>query len=125
MLAEILCTAVHLPACLQPVPSKVHALCREWHRKRLAKRLLAANNVDTMEEAFLTKLKSRCGAQFTQKMEGMCIDLKTAQQKQTEFHAWQEKPDNVRACALLWLAVGWLCQDWDLAVLVLWCCLCA
>jgi hypothetical protein len=61
---------------------------REFHRKKLSKRLLNSGNVDNMEETFLQRLKSQWGAQFTQKMEGMCSDLSTARVKQQEFSDW-------------------------------------
>jgi hypothetical protein len=63
-------------------------VCREFHRKKLSKRLLNAGSVDNMEETFLQRLKSQWGAQFTQKMEGMCSDLNTARVKQQEFTEW-------------------------------------
>ena len=67
---------------------QVHGTCREWHAKRLARRLLNAGTVENLEESFLQRLKAQCGAQFTQKMEGMCSDLKIARSKQEEFLQW-------------------------------------
>ena len=76
---------------------------REWHRKRLAKRLLAVGSVDNLEQNFLQRLKGQCGAQFTQKMEGMCNDLQTARQKQQEYAGWREgkvrRPHHARPLA--------------------------
>lgn len=62
--------------------------CREFHRKKLAKRLLSAGQVDNAEESFLQRLKSQYGAQFISKMEGMCSDLNTARAKQQDFTTW-------------------------------------
>jgi cullin 1 len=61
---------------------------REFHRKKLARRLLNAGQVEQQEQSFLQRLKQQCGAQFTQKMEGMNNDLTTARDKQAEFEQW-------------------------------------
>jgi cullin 1 len=43
---------------------------------RLARRLLNLRSAsDDMERLMISKLKSKCGAQFTAKMEGMLNDL--------------------------------------------------
>lgn len=70
-------------------------VCREFHRKKLARRLLNAGQVEQQEQTFLQRLKQQCGAQFTQKMEGMNNDLATARDKQSEFERWT---DEVRRC---------------------------
>jgi cullin 1 len=45
-------------------------------RYRLARRLLNLRSAsDDMERLMISKLKSKCGAQFTAKMEGMLNDL--------------------------------------------------
>lgn len=62
--------------------------CSEFHRKKLARRLLNAGQVEQQEQTFLSRLKQQCGAQFTQKMEGMNNDLATAREKQAEFQTW-------------------------------------
>lgn len=64
------------------------SVCSEFHRKKLARRLLNAGQVEQQEQTFLSRLKQQCGAQFTQKMEGMNNDLATAREKQSEFEAW-------------------------------------
>jgi hypothetical protein len=90
---DLYCLAMHQTerAEVQSAP-----LCREWHRKRLSKRLLNAGTVETLEESFLQRLKAQCGAQFTQKMEGMCNDLNTARQKQQQFQLWQQRQVQLR-----------------------------
>ena len=54
------------------------------YRKQLSKRLLNQRSAsDDAERSLLLKLKLRCGAMFTGKMEGMMADLRvgTAHQK--------------------------------------------
>lgn len=65
-------------------------VCREFHRKKLARRLLNAGQVEQQEQTFLQRLKQQCGAQFTQKMEGMNNDLATARDKQSDFEKWMQ-----------------------------------
>lgn len=65
--------------------------CREFHRKKLARRLLNTGQVEQQEQTFLQRLKQQCGAQFTQKMEGMNNDLATARDKQSEFEKWMQR----------------------------------
>jgi cullin 1 len=51
-------------------------LFEEIYRNLLAKRLLNDRSAsDDAEKSMISKLKLRCGAQFTQKMEGMISDL--------------------------------------------------
>ena len=48
----------------------------EFYKKQLAKRLLLArSSSDDAERAMIAKLKLRCGAQFTSKLEGMVTDM--------------------------------------------------
>ena len=54
-------------------------LFSEIYRNQLAKRLLnQRSKSDDAERSMISKLKLRCGAQFTGKMEGMVTDLRTA-----------------------------------------------
>jgi len=64
-------------------------LFSEFYRKLLAKRLLMQNSdsVDT-EKSIIGKLKLKCGAQYTSKLEGMIVDMRTAQDHAQEFHAF-------------------------------------
>merc|ERR1719197_1425328 len=49
----------------------------EFYKKQLAKRLLLArSSSDDAERSMIGKLKLRCGAQFTSKLEGMVTDMK-------------------------------------------------
>jgi hypothetical protein len=58
--------------CLEP-PSLVRAAAsRNLFAKRLLNQRSASNDA---ERSMLSKLKLRCGAQFTGKMEGMLSDL--------------------------------------------------
>lgn len=61
-------------------------LFSEIYRNQLAKRLLNnKSSSDDAERAMITKLKARCGAQFTSKMEGMVKDLLTGETMQQKF----------------------------------------
>lgn len=54
----------------------------EFYRKKLARRLLQDRSTsEEHERLVLTTLKEQCGAQFTQKMEGMVKDLQLARDK--------------------------------------------
>jgi cullin 1 len=64
-------------------------LFSEFYRKRLSKRLLFDQSAnDDHERSILTKLKQQCGAQFTNKMEGMVTDLQLARDNQAAFEQW-------------------------------------
>uniref|UniRef100_I2CQT5 Cullin 1 n=2 Tax=Nannochloropsis gaditana TaxID=72520 RepID=I2CQT5_NANGC len=61
-------------------------LFAEIYRNQLAKRLLnARSSSDDWEKLMIGKLKHRCGAQFTGKMEGMLNDLAVGADHQKEF----------------------------------------
>lgn len=61
-------------------------LFAEIYRNQLAKRLLnARSSSDDWEKLMIGKLKHRCGAQFTGKMEGMLNDLAVGVDHQKEF----------------------------------------
>jgi len=56
------------------------------YRNQLAKRLLMGRSAsDDTERSMIAKLKSRCGAQFTSKMEGMIKDLFTGNDLKKAF----------------------------------------
>ena len=58
----------------------------EFYKKQLAKRLLLArSSSDDAERAMIAKLKLRCGAQFTSKLEGMVTDMNLSSDMQTAF----------------------------------------
>merc|ERR1719502_333494 len=81
---EILEKAVQLFAYLQDKD-----LFAEIYRNQLAKRLLNnRSESDDMERTMIGKLKMRCGAQFTSKMEGMLNDLAVGLDHQNEFETY-------------------------------------
>uniref|UniRef100_A0A6A7G4K3 Cullin-1-like isoform 1 n=1 Tax=Hirondellea gigas TaxID=1518452 RepID=A0A6A7G4K3_9CRUS len=58
----------------------------EFYRKLLAKRLLMARSAnEDAEKSMIGKLKIRCGAQFTSKLEGMINDMKSASEHRNMF----------------------------------------
>lgn len=58
----------------------------EFYKKQLAKRLLLArSSSDDAERSMIAKLKLRCGAQFTSKLEGMVTDMNLSSDMQTAF----------------------------------------
>ena len=60
----------------------------EIYRNQLAKRLLNQRSAsDEHEKLMITKLKQRCGSQFTSKMEGMLSDLSIGVDHEKEFKA--------------------------------------
>lgn len=57
------------------------------YRNQLAKRILnQRSNSDDLERLMVSKLKLRCGSQFTGKMEGMLNDLAVASEHQVCIH---------------------------------------
>ncbi|CAD7938152.1 unnamed protein product [Amoebophrya sp. A25] len=61
----------------------------EIYRNQLAKRLLEECSAsEDAERSFISKLKMKCGAQFTSKMEGMLNDLKLATDENQSFDTW-------------------------------------
>jgi cullin 1 len=61
----------------------------EIYRNQLAKRLLNARSAsDDAERSMVSKLKLKCGVQFTGKMEGMMMDLVLGGDVQRKFTAW-------------------------------------
>ncbi|XP_039021349.1 cullin-1-like [Hibiscus syriacus] len=66
----------------------------EFYRKKLARRLLFDRSTnDHHERSILSKLKQRCGALFTMKMEGMVTDVVLAKENQISFHEYLRNPD--------------------------------
>jgi len=58
----------------------------EFYKKQLAKRLLLARSAsDDAERSMIAKLKLRCGAQFTSKLEGMVTDMNLSSDMGTAF----------------------------------------
>ncbi len=64
----------------------VQDMFAEFYRKQLAKRLLLNRSAsDDDERSLITKLKYRCGAQFTSKLEGMLTDINVSRDSQNQF----------------------------------------
>jgi cullin 1 len=58
----------------------------EFYKKQLSKRLLLQrSSSDDAERSMIEKLKLRCGAQFTSKLEGMCVDMNLSNDIQSDF----------------------------------------
>jgi cullin 1 len=61
----------------------------EFYRKHLSKRLLLGRSAsEEAEKAMIGKLKLKCGAQFTSKLEGMLNDMLNAADHHASFQAW-------------------------------------
>eukprot|EP01029_Cantina_marsupialis_P015770 TRINITY_DN3465_c0_g1_i1.p1 TRINITY_DN3465_c0_g1~~TRINITY_DN3465_c0_g1_i1.p1 ORF type:complete len:746 (+),score=181.81 TRINITY_DN3465_c0_g1_i1:266-2503(+) len=68
----------------------------EIYRNMLSRRLLRKQYASLdLERLFISKLKTRCGAQFTSAMEGMLTDLQVTLEIQRCFEEWLKK-ENVR-----------------------------
>ena len=69
-------------------------LFAEIYRNQLAKRLLEELSASNeAERGMVSKLKMRCGAQFTSKMEGMLNDLNQATEHNRNFDEWCTEND--------------------------------
>jgi len=72
-------------------------LFAEIYRNQLSKRLLYDKSAsDDAEKSMIAKLKLKCGAQFTSKLEGMISDLTLATDLQKEFRDHCEHLDEGR-----------------------------
>merc|ERR1712039_942790 len=61
-------------------------LFAEIYRNQLSKRLLYETSAsEDAEKSMIAKLKMKCGAQFTSKLEGMINDLSLASDLQKDF----------------------------------------
>uniref|UniRef100_A0A0G4FCL8 Cullin family profile domain-containing protein n=1 Tax=Chromera velia CCMP2878 TaxID=1169474 RepID=A0A0G4FCL8_9ALVE len=70
----------------------------EIYRGQLAKRMLYEMSAsDDAEKSMIAKLKLKCGAQFTSKLEGMVNDLQLAGDLQKEFDEHTQKMENPKA----------------------------
>mmetsp|Transcript_8191 Transcript_8191/g.26036 ORF Transcript_8191/g.26036 Transcript_8191/m.26036 type:complete len:758 (+) Transcript_8191:55-2328(+) len=74
-------------------------LFAEIYRNQLSKRLLYETSAsDDAEKSMIQKLKMKCGAQFTSKLEGMITDLTLASEFQRDFREHCEQlPDGKTA----------------------------
>lgn len=72
-------------------------LFAEIYRNQLAKRLLNQRcSSDDMERLMIGKLKLKCGAQFTSKMEGMVNDLALSSDHQGDFEKFLRESERSR-----------------------------
>jgi len=81
----------------------------EFYRKQLAKRLLLNRSAsDDDERSLITKLKYRCGAQFTSKLEGMLTDMNVSKDTQTNFQGFLNSSESALGmdCAVTVLTTG-------------------
>lgn len=61
----------------------------EIYRNHLAKRLLNGRSASAdAERSMISKLKLRCGAQYTSKLEGMMSDLQVGLDQARDYRAW-------------------------------------
>lgn len=59
----------------------------KYYKQHLAKRLLSGRTVsDDAERSLIVKLKTECGYQFTSKLEGMFLDMKTSRDTMQGFN---------------------------------------
>lgn len=67
---------------------------QEFYRRQLSKRLLVSSkaNYDT-ERSLIAKLKMRCGASFTSKLEGMIKDKSLSEDLQNAFQEYLKSKD--------------------------------
>ena len=64
----------------------------EFYRQRLSRRLLNANSSgEDAEKSMLSRLKQQCGANFTNKMEGMVTDIIGSREQEQDFKLWMER----------------------------------
>ncbi|KAF4716415.1 hypothetical protein FOZ63_015318, partial [Perkinsus olseni] len=67
----------------------------EIYRNQLAKRLLYDTSAsDEAEKNVIQKLKMKCGAQFTSKLEGMITDISLASDMQKQFREYLSHRDS-------------------------------
>ena len=63
----------------------------EYYRKALAKRLLNAKSAsDELERSLISKLKLRCGQQFTTKLDGMITDISLAADLKKKYELFRD-----------------------------------
>lgn len=63
-------------------------LFQEFYRKQLSKRLLLTKTNDEAERSLIARLKRRCGASFTARLEGMITDKNLSEDIQNQFKNW-------------------------------------
>eukprot|EP00668_Euglena_longa_P014540 GGOE01018530.1.p1 GENE.GGOE01018530.1~~GGOE01018530.1.p1 ORF type:complete len:767 (+),score=353.77 GGOE01018530.1:79-2379(+) len=63
-------------------------LFQEFYRKQLSRRLLMSNTTDESERSLISKLKLKCGAPYTSKLEGMINDRNVSEETQGHFREY-------------------------------------
>lgn len=71
---------------------------QEFYRRALSKRLLMAKTNYDAERSFIAKLKMKCGAAFTTKLEGMIKDKTLSQELQNSFKEYLHNNKIKLAC---------------------------
>eukprot|EP01009_Symbiontida_sp_KSa7_P003687 NODE_18_length_2621_cov_624.894246_g15_i0.p1 GENE.NODE_18_length_2621_cov_624.894246_g15_i0~~NODE_18_length_2621_cov_624.894246_g15_i0.p1 ORF type:complete len:346 (+),score=45.58 NODE_18_length_2621_cov_624.894246_g15_i0:1328-2365(+) len=71
-------------------------LFSEFYRKQLSKRLLTTRVSDDNERSLISKLKIRCGAPYTSKLEGMISDRNLSEDLQSKFKEWLKDKEYVQ-----------------------------
>ena len=70
----------------------------KYYKQHLAKRLLGGRTVsDDSERAFIVKLKTECGHQYTNKIEGMFTDMRTSRDTMVQFKHFLEAKRELEA----------------------------
>jgi len=73
-------------------------LFQEFYRKQLSRRLLMSNTTDENERALISKLKLKCGAPYTSKLEGMINDRNVSEETQGHFREYLRNQNITPAC---------------------------
>ncbi|KAF9532609.1 Cullin [Crepidotus variabilis] len=81
-----------------------------YYKRHLSKRLLNGRSVsDDAERGMLAKLKTECGFQFTQKMEGMFIDMRVSADTSRDYanHISQSKTPELDLSVIIMTSGAW------------------
>jgi cullin 1 len=79
----------------------------EYYRKALAKRLLNDKSAsDELERSLISKLKLRCGQQFTTKLDGMITDISLATELKAKYDTFKRDDKESEAIADISVTVG-------------------
>ena len=73
-------------------------LFQEFYRKQLSRRLLVSSTTDENERSLISKLKLKCGAPYTSKLEGMINDRNVSEETQKNFKEYIRKEGITPAC---------------------------
>lgn len=73
-------------------------LFQEFYRKKLSRRLLMSHTTDENERSLISKLKLKCGAPYTSKLEGMINDRNVSEETQGHFKEYLRKEEITPVC---------------------------